>query len=119
MFLKLCLWSTVLLATAKGPLTSAHIEQLYLRHTRGTVLASRHEARSFSRIIWKESRNQVNSANKHSTAYGLGQLLKSTRKRYGDYKDASGQVKATIRYIIDRYGKPSRALIFHEKKGWY
>lgn len=64
----------------------------------------------------------VSSAqNPTSTAFGIGQFLNSTWSTVGMQKtsDPRLQVLAMAKYIRQRYGSPSNALAFHNRKNWY
>ncbi|HXH61597.1 MAG TPA: transglycosylase SLT domain-containing protein [Fimbriimonadaceae bacterium] len=73
------------------------------------------EVDAMARICWRESRYDPLLQNPDSTAYGLYQFLDSTWQYYGIDKtsDPLLQTIAAVRYIKDRYGKPSVALEFH------
>jgi hypothetical protein len=74
------------------------------------------EIKPFKTIIYKESRWNPNATNPTTGAYGLGQLINS--KRY--LKDMPyKQINATVKYIFNRYGTPTKALAHHLKHGWY
>jgi hypothetical protein len=65
-------------------------------------------------IIYKESRWHPNSKNKHSSAYGLFQILKlpiGTPIR--------DQTERGISYIRSRYETPCNALKHHMRYNWY
>jgi hypothetical protein len=77
-------------------------------------------------IIKKESSGNVHADNPTSSAFGLGQLIRANRQRYGrqlgfnpnttDY----GQQLAMMRaYIGDRYGSAEAAMRFWQQNGWY
>jgi hypothetical protein len=72
----------------------------------------------FRTIIWIESRWQPNAYNKHTTAYGLGQLIGS--REYLSGKPIK-QIHKTIEYISHRYpqGLACEALRHHKRFGWY
>lgn len=72
-------------------------------------------------IIAHESGGKVSNKNPTSTAFGLGQLLDSTYKKYGGGPGTSGseQIVAMAKYIADRYGDPTRARAFWEKNHYY
>ena len=65
--------------------------------------------------LWtKESNWRSKAKNKHSSAYGIPQLLKM--KETNPYK----QIDLGLRYIDKRYkGNPCKALVHHKKRGWY
>lgn len=74
-------------------------------------------------ILWGqlESGWDPNAKNRHSTAYGIGQLLDRTWAGTGIQKtsDPYRQIDAALVYIRNRYGSPSAALAFHRRKGFY
>ena len=64
--------------------------------------------------LWtRESQWNPLADNKHSTAYGIPQLLKLKTK------DPYKQIDAGLKYISHRYGTPCKALAFHLKTGHY
>ena len=64
--------------------------------------------------LWtRESQWNPKAKNKHSTAYGIPQLLKLK------IKDPYLQIDAGLKYITHRYNKPCKALAFHLKHGYY
>ena len=64
--------------------------------------------------LWtRESQWNPKAKNKHSTAYGIPQLLKLK------IKDPYLQIDAGLKYISHRYNKPCKALAFHLKHGYY
>ena len=64
--------------------------------------------------LWtKESQWNPRAKNKHSTAYGIPQLLKLK------IKDPYKQIDAGLKYISHRHYKPCKALAFHLKHGYY
>jgi hypothetical protein len=72
-------------------------------------------------IINKESGFDSNAQNPTSTAYGMFQFLDSTWRAVGAKKtsDPAAQTDAGLRYIMQRYGTPEKALAFHNAHGWY
>jgi hypothetical protein len=79
------------------------------------------EAEALHRLIMKESGYNNTAQNPRSTAYGIFQFLDRTWGGYGVPKtsDPRAQTEAGLRYIAARYGSPSRALQFHQSRGWY
>ena len=64
--------------------------------------------------LWtRESHWNPKANNKHSSAYGIPQLLKLKTK------DPYLQIDAGLKYISHRYGTPCKALAFHLKRGYY
>lgn len=72
------------------------------------------EWRAFAEIIYRESRWDPHAQNKHSSAYGLFQILKMRKGT-----PLEQQTTAAIRYIKSRYGSPIAALRHHDQHGWY
>lgn len=64
--------------------------------------------------LWHlESRWNPRAKNKHSTAYGIPQLLKlKARNPYT-------QIDAGLKYISSRYGTPCNALAYHKQHRYY
>jgi hypothetical protein len=67
----------------------------------------------FSRIIYKESRWNVNA--KNGSHFGLGQMRSKWYRNLDGYR----QIDATIKYINERYGSMCNAWRFHERVGHY
>ena len=64
--------------------------------------------------LWQlESKWDYRADNKHSTAYGIPQLLKLNTN------DPYKQIDAGLIYIAKRYGTPCKALAYHKKHGHY
>lgn len=72
------------------------------------------EWKCLEEIIWRESRWHPHSKNKHSSAYGLFQIL--GMKPGTPLKK---QAEQGINYIKSRYQTPCNALRFHNTHGWY
>jgi hypothetical protein len=77
-----------------------------------------------SEIVKRESSFNPKAKNPHSTAYGYGQFLDSTRQQYEkktglSYDDPSNQLVMMGQYVKDRYGTPEKALAFWNKNHWY
>lgn len=65
-------------------------------------------------LLWtKESQWNPRSDNKHSSAFGIPQLLKMTQR------DPFKQIDLGLRYIRSRYSTPCQAWAFFKKKGHY
>jgi len=65
-------------------------------------------------VLWRsESKWLPTAKNKHSSAYGIPQLLNMTETN--PYK----QIDLGIKYIIKRYSNPCAALDHHKKVGHY
>ena len=72
------------------------------------------EWRALYKLWVRESNWNYDSKNKHSTAYGIPQILDlKPGTPYGE------QIDRGIEYIKSRYGTPSEALKFHYENGWY
>ncbi|CAB4163257.1 hypothetical protein UFOVP796_5 [uncultured Caudovirales phage] len=67
----------------------------------------------FSRIIYKESRWNVNA--KNGSHFGLGQMRSKWYRNLDGYR----QIDASIKYINERYGSMCNAWRFHERVGHY
>ena len=65
-------------------------------------------------LLWAESSWNPESANPHSSAYGLFQLLKLEPGT-----PLPKQVERGFRYIRHRYGSPCRAWAFHKVHNYY
>lgn len=76
-------------------------------------LTNHNEYLCLEKLWYLESRWNPRAANKHSTAYGIPQLLKLKTK------DPYKQIDAGLKYIAHRYGTSCKALTFHKKHGYY
>lgn len=97
------------------------------------VLASRHsddrlgrmspgDLRALKTLVHYESGGYKLAKNPRSTAYGYGQLLRSTYRSVGvPYRTLcpACQMLAMRIYISNRYGTPARALRFWKRHHWY
>lgn len=72
------------------------------------------EWKALLRLWTRESQWNPHSKNKHSSAYGVPQILKMPVGT-----PIEEQIDLGIKYIIHRYKTPSRALKFHLRHGWY
>lgn len=77
-------------------------------------------------LIGKESSGRANAQNPHSTAFGIGQLIKANREHYGaqlgfdpNTQDPQQQLDMMLAYIRDRHGSVAAARQFWEQNGWY
>ena len=76
-------------------------------------------------LLRLESRGWPTADNPDSTAYGCGQLLRSTRRAHYpagcpiDTTDVACQMAGMRSYIRTRYGTAARALTARRMKGWY
>ncbi len=75
---------------------------------------------------WPEVWADLRAGNEpsHSSATGLGQLQHfNVDKFYPDGRDGIGdplnEAVGMLRYVEKRYGSPSEAIAFHDRKGWY
>ena len=93
--------------------TNSHIEKEKYKLYTHIKLTNHNEYLCLEKLWYLESRWNPRAANKHSTAYGIPQLLKL--KTNNPYK----QIDAGLKYIAHRYGKPCQALTFHKKHGYY
>lgn len=65
--------------------------------------------------LWnRESRWDYTARNKHSSAFGIPQILGLAH----DTK-MPDQIRLGLKYIAHRYGTPTQALAFHQRNGWY
>jgi hypothetical protein len=65
--------------------------------------------------LWmQESKWDYTADNKHSTAYGIPQILDMPTDT-----NMIEQIQLGIKYIKTRYGSPTKALAFHNMRGWY
>ena len=65
--------------------------------------------------LWdRESKWDYTADNPHSSAYGIPQLLNMA-------KDTTivEQINLGLKYIAHRYERPTLALAFHNRNGWY
>lgn len=76
---------------------------------------------SFNDLIYRESKWNNLAQNKHSTAFGLGQFLKSTWATVECVKtsDPYIQIDCTIKYVKQRYTHPNIALKHFIKYNYY
>lgn len=74
-------------------------------------------------LVARESSLDPTAANPSSSAKGLFQFLDGTRANYGgnkvDWNDPYQQSVAGVKYIMDRYGTPEKALAFWDKNHYY
>jgi hypothetical protein len=73
--------------------------------------------------LWeRESNWRAGAANSRSSARGIPQAMLSLNPEIdndGWRSDAGAQIGWGLDYIKGRYGSPSKALKFHDEKGWY
>ena len=107
------------------PLTNKTRENITLasRHIESRLgRLSQQDNNKLLRIIYLESKGNILAKNPKSTAYGLGQLLRSTyHSVHVPYKTTctACQLEAMRVYIHSRYGTPKRAYIFWLEHHWY
>lgn len=77
-------------------------------------------------IIQRESEGNPNAKNPNSSAFGLGQLIKSNREAYAerfgfspDTVNPQEQLKMMDAYVKERYGSYAEARKFWEQHHWY
>lgn len=77
-------------------------------------------------IIQRESSFRPNADNPSSTAFGLGQLIASNRRSYGERLGYSPETVNPVEqlamfreYVRERYGSPENAQQFWQRNGWY
>ena len=75
---------------------------------------SNHEWNALLTLWTRESRWDYTADNKHSSAYGIPQMLNMPEDT-----PMVEQINRGLRYIAHRYGSPSEALAFHNRYGWY
>lgn len=71
----------------------------------------------YAELIFRESGFHPTSVN-HLGACGLGQALPCAKMGCA-LTDVDCQLNWVKNYVVRRYGTPSRALAFHDQKGWY
>ena len=74
---------------------------------------SSHEWNALLTLWTRESRWDHTADNKHSSAYGIPQMLNMPEDT-----PMVEQINRGLRYIAHRYGSPSEALAFHNRYGW-
>lgn len=75
---------------------------------------SNHEWNALYELWSRESRWDYTAQNKHSTAFGIPQLLNLAKDT-----PMVEQIDLGLKYIKHRYGAPSKALAFHNRHGYY
>ena len=75
---------------------------------------SNHEWNALLTLWTRESRWDYTANNRHSSAYGIPQMLNMSEDT-----PMVEQINMGLRYIAHRYGSPSKALAFHNRYGWY
>ena len=105
----LCIQAVGLHSAEAKTITTVDAYKLYA-HSR---IVNYEQYQCFSRIIYKESRWNVNA--KNGSHYGLGQM------RSTHYRELDGfrQIDASIKYITKRYGSMCNAWRHHIKRNYY
>lgn len=86
----------------------------YVRHRASRAGWTYKEWLALAEIVYRESRWNPTADNKHSSAWGLFQMLKMKPGT-----PLERQTTKAIAYIKERYGSPIAALRHHDKHGWY
>ena len=71
---------------------------------------------------WRTKKNPELADNPRSSAYGIPQALPGSRMRSAGHDWATNpitQIKWALNYISERYDTPCKALLHHDRKGWY
>jgi len=114
LMLELCLiLSLVLLPLSNAvAVTDATSKELFKLYAHTKLLNSKQYA-CIEKLWDRESRWDPTATNRHSTAYGIPQLL--------GLKETNGfkQIDIGIKYIVHRYGSPCNAYLHHKKMGNY
>jgi hypothetical protein len=76
-------------------------------------IVNEEQYKCLSKIIYKESRWNVNA--KNGSHFGLGQMRSKWYRNLDGYR----QIDASIKYINGRYGSMCNAWRFHERVGHY
>ncbi len=105
----LCLNGVMTAYPSKAVNNTVEIYKLYAH----TKLLNAKEFHCVNLLWTKESQWNPQSKNKHSTAFGIPQLLKM--KERNPFK----QIDLGLRYIHHRYSTPCKAWEFFKKKGHY
>ncbi len=105
----LCLSGVMTVSQAEAVNNTVEIYKLYAH----TKLLNAKEFHCVNLLWTKESQWNPQSDNKHSTAFGIPQLLKM--KERNPFK----QIDLGLRYIHHRYSTPCKAWEFFKKKGHY
>ena len=105
----LCLATAIAGSSAEAVNNAVEIYKLYAH----TKLLNSKEFHCVDLLWTKESQWNPRSDNKHSTAYGIPQLLKM--KETNPFK----QIDLGLRYIHHRHSTPCEAWAYWKKKGHY
>ncbi len=75
---------------------------------------ARHEWTALARLWGKESAWNWKAKNPYSSAYGIAQVLNTPKDSTIEY-----QVNQGLKYIVHRYGTPTKAWAHWQSNGWY
>ena len=95
----------------------SEMKQLAKYVAKGKVMAiyhSKKERQSLHKLWMKESRWDYTADNPKSSAYGIPQILNMPEDT-----PMIKQIDLGLKYIMHRYGTPTKALAFHNAHGWY
>ena len=89
--------------------------KMFARHKVNNMFKDTDRQWSALAKLWgKESAWNYKAKNPSSSAYGIAQVLNTPRNSTIEY-----QVNNGLKYIVHRYGTPTRAWAFWQKNGWY
>jgi len=94
-----------------------YMKDLAKRIGRQQVIAEYKDKREWYSLftLWnRESRWDYTANNRHSSAYGIPQMLNMPENT-----SVTNQITLGLNYIKHRYGTPTKALAFHNRHGWY
>lgn len=104
-------------AVSTCKVSKSHMKKMAKQVAKEKVLAiykSTHEWNSLLKLWDRESRWDYEAKNSESTAFGIPQLLKLDKST-----PMTKQIDLGLKYIKARYGTPTKALVFHDRHGWY
>jgi hypothetical protein len=101
--------------------------QTYKQHLVSAIQSGKISANwapALTELVGRESSWNPGARNGHSTAYGYGQFLSSTRSNYEkkmglNYSNPVNQLIMMAQYVKDRYGSPEAALAFWDRNKYY
>jgi len=76
------------------------------------------EWQAFNELVMRESGWDAGAANPTSSARGIAQNINGYSDDYQE-GNAEQQINWMLNYVKNRYGSPSKAIAFHDKKNWY